>query len=100
MQQDDVRDVIMLAMSLGIGFVSLRWKKATVMGGSSVLGAFSVTNGIDHWGNTGFSTILTNVLDYQTSSIIKYSALFTSSTVGKQKLYLYQPLHLPVMKRF
>jgi len=69
MQQDDVRDVIMLALSVGMGFASLRWKKATVMGGSSVLGAFSVANGVDHWGNTGFSKMLTDVLDYQTSNI-------------------------------
>jgi len=69
MQDDDVRDVVMLSLSVCIGFVSLRWKKITVMGGTSVLGSFSVTTGIDHWGNSGFSKIIDRILDYSVSEI-------------------------------
>jgi len=69
LQQDDVRDVIMLTMAICSGYLSLRWKKAAVLGGTSMLGSFSVITGVDHWTNSGFSKILDNVLDYNTSQI-------------------------------
>jgi len=88
MQQDDVRDVIMLAMSVGAGFLSLRWKKASVLGGTSVLGAFSAITGIDHWCHSGFSTLLDDVLDYNVSqikvatSLIILAVAFIAMSVG------------------
>jgi len=67
MQQDDVRDVIMLALSVLVGFLSLYWKKVTVLVGTSLLGSFSVITSIDHWANTGFIKLLDNVLKYNTT---------------------------------
>jgi hypothetical protein len=69
LQQDDVRDVLMLALSIGCGFASLRYKKATVMGGSTFLGAWSIINGVDHWGNTGFSNVMGYILEDETDKI-------------------------------
>jgi len=69
MQQDDVRDVVMFALSICVGFISLRWKKATVLGGTSVLGSFSIVTGVDNWGNSGFIKLLDNMLKYSSYEI-------------------------------
>jgi len=64
MQEDDTRDVIMLALSIAMGFLSLKNKKMTVLVGTSLLGSFCASTGFDHWGNSGFNKIIDNIMNY------------------------------------
>lgn len=82
MQQDDVRDVVMFSLSICVGFISLRWKKATVLVGTSVLGAFSIITGVDNWGNSGFIKTLDDMLKYNSSRILTTQMQVSIQHVG------------------
>jgi len=63
MDEDDSRDVVLLALSLAGGLLALRFRKPAVVGGTSLVGGYGVLAGIDTWIGSGFNSLYNSVLD-------------------------------------
>jgi len=68
-QEDETRDILFLCFALMGGLLALRARKPVILIGTSAIGSFMVLDGLDHWIGSGFSKIVTSILDAEASDL-------------------------------
>eukprot|EP01113_Clastostelium_recurvatum_P011104 TRINITY_DN155_c0_g1_i2.p1 TRINITY_DN155_c0_g1~~TRINITY_DN155_c0_g1_i2.p1 ORF type:complete len:273 (+),score=67.45 TRINITY_DN155_c0_g1_i2:70-819(+) len=68
MNEDDVRDIVVVALSLIGGLIALRFRNIAVIICTSLIGSYGVVFGMDQWILSGYSNLYDAILDRQLTS--------------------------------